>query len=150
MSKDFTLGMEFEHPNIDKTTELKAGFTWDWSDFNVVNDDGTATDPTGKISMIGGEFNSPPFSDVDLFCEAIQENFNLFPDFKINYRSHPHIHVGHPELGTIEGYKKFVKYAYDNHDDGYAKMWFDHERKPVKSHPATNEKVFARPKFPLT
>ena len=147
MYKSFTYGMEFEHPDVDKTKDLKAGFTWDWTDGNVVNSDGTATDPTGKISKIGGEFNSSVFEDIDLFAQAIEENFKIFPNLSINHRSHPHIHVGHPELGTLEGYKKFVKYAYDNHHVGYDRMWFDHEKKPVK-HLATKEKVFARPRMP--
>lgn len=148
MSDKFSFGMEFEHPNINKEIDLVRGFTWDWADHNVVNDDGTATDPTGEISKIGGEFNSSVFNDIDLFCEAIEENFKLFPDLKINHRSHPHIHVGHPELGTLEGYKKFVTYNYNNQKEAYDIMWFNNEKKPDKSHPATKEKVFARPRMP--
>lgn len=148
MNEEYTFGMEFEFPDVDKNIELLHGFTWDWNDGNVVNSDGTATDPTGKISKIGGEYNTSVFTDIDKFANAIRDNFALFPELSINHRSHPHIHVGHPALDTLEGYKKFVKYAYDNHNEGYARMWFDHEKKPDKTHPATKEKLFARPKMP--
>ncbi len=70
----------------------------DKRDITIVNSNGLANDPTGRLHPFGGEINTPPTPTPEGQVECLQKILRLLPEAEINYRSNLHIHVRIPGL----------------------------------------------------
>jgi hypothetical protein len=96
--KGLSCGCEHELADISLDVELPVGYGRDTKDYTIVNSNGIANDPSGKLYRFGGEINTPPTSSVEGQVEVLHEILRLMPNAKINYRSNLHVHVRWPGL----------------------------------------------------
>jgi len=110
----WTFGAELEWPDVNSRAELPPGWEWSRTDYTIVNSDGTANDPTGRRTTLGGETNTPVVGSPDELVAAIVPVWEaLQPGY--NYRSNLHVHVGIPgltdpaELETVKRIADFTR-----------------------------------------
>jgi hypothetical protein len=97
----WSYGAEHELGDWDRATDL-AQFRMgvDERDVTVMNSNGIAADPRGRMHRYGGEINTCPTNCMGGQVEQlvlIKEN--LPPRVDVNHRSNLHIHIRVPELG---------------------------------------------------
>lgn len=95
----WTLGAEFELSDLDQRRGLPAGYGWDRRDYTMVNSNGVAVDPTGRLWSHGGEVNTPPVARPSQLADCLREVLAMHPDATVNHRSNLHVHVRVPGLG---------------------------------------------------
>lgn len=95
---DWTYGAEHEWGDVPLARGLPEGYGWDVRDVTIVNSNGVANDPSGKLYGFGGEINTPPTSTPEGQVACLQELRSWFPEAVVNYRSNLHIHVRVPGL----------------------------------------------------
>lgn len=106
---EWTYGAELEWPDVDSTATLPDGWAWSKTDYTIVNSDGTANDPRGKVTTVGGEANTPPVaSPAALGAEIAPVWTALAPGF--NYRSNLHVHVRIPDI-TLAQVKRIAEFT---------------------------------------
>lgn len=109
-----TVGCEHEWADIPLDTELPEGFGRDLKDYTIVNSNGIANDPSGKLYRFGGEINTPPTASIDAQIDCFQQLCKLLPSAKVNYRSNLHVHVRWPGLkGDLVLLKQVQRYIHD-------------------------------------
>lgn len=99
ITSDWTYGAEHEWADHDITTELPAGYGRDTHDITIVNSNGIANDPKGRLYGFGGEINTPPTPTIADQVQCLTDLKRLLPAATINYRSNLHIHIRVPGLG---------------------------------------------------
>lgn len=94
----WTYGAEHELADIPRNAPLPAGWGWDVKDNTIVNSNGIANDPRGKLYGFGGEINTPPTDSIAGQAEILNEIVARYPEAKCNYRSNLHFHIRVPGL----------------------------------------------------
>lgn len=106
-----TFGAEHEFAQADRLKPLPEGYKWDDRDVTIVNSNGVANDPKGKLYAWGGEFNTPPTETIDGQLVALERILQHSPVSVVNYRSNLHCHVGVPGLREdLAALKRFARY----------------------------------------
>lgn len=113
---DLTFGVELEYADVKFGQKLPQGCTWNSQEHTLVNSNGVANDPKGKISQYGGEINTRPTSSieeqVELFSEIIS---GLDPQPVVNHRCALQIHIGLRGLkNDLPRLKTIVLYCSNN------------------------------------
>lgn len=81
----------------------------------MVNSNGVAVDPKGKLWPYGGEALSAPTDSADGQAEQLALFLGTHPDAAVNYRSNLHVHVRVPGLATdLAALKRFQEYNATN------------------------------------
>jgi hypothetical protein len=112
--RKLTFGCEHEWADIPCAAPLPRGYGWDRRDITIVNSNGIANDPTGKLYHLGGEINTPPTSTAQGQASCLYELRQLLPMARINYRSNLHVHVRVPGLkDDLALLKKFQATIHD-------------------------------------
>ena len=93
-----TVGVEHELADISLDTELPEGYGRDIKDYTIVNSNGIANDPSGRVYRFGGEINTPPSKTAEDQVAILHDIRRLMPTAKVNYRSNLHVHVRWPGL----------------------------------------------------
>ena len=120
--EDFTYGLELEWSDVDIRTTLPEGASWSKKEWTLVNSDGTANDPTGKNTFLGGEINTVPTPTIKGQTDIVTELHHLLHP-KALYRGSVQTHVGVPGLvEDIEGLINLFKYTQDNQDFVFFEM----------------------------
>jgi hypothetical protein len=91
-------GCEHELADISLDVALPEGYGRDTKDYTIVNSNGIANDPSGKLYRFGGEINTPPTKTSKGQVEILSDILRLMPNAKVNYRSNLHVHVRWPGL----------------------------------------------------
>jgi hypothetical protein len=94
----WTYGAEHEWADWPLSRKLPPGFGRDLKDITIVNSNGIANDPTGKMYGFGGEINTPPTEHIDGQIAALETLKTLLPEATVNYRSNLHLHIRVPGL----------------------------------------------------
>jgi len=106
-----TFGAEHELADIPRLKELPKGFKWDDRDITIVNSNGIANDPKGKLYAFGGEINTPPTETIVGQMTCLSGIKLWAPEAKVNYRSNLHCHIRVPGLkDDFEGLIRFARY----------------------------------------
>lgn len=93
-------GCEHELADWDQTKKLPFGFKTDDRDITMVNSNGIAVDPKGRLYSYGGEINTPPTNTLEGQVNCLEEIVDCCKNASVNYRSNLHIHVHIPGLST--------------------------------------------------
>jgi len=111
----FTYGVELEYADVDCFGLLPEGAVWSREDYTIVNSNGIANDPKGKLYGFGGEVNTKPTPTMGEQITHIKEiNALLQPKPVINYKCNLHVHIGVPGLiDDIDSCKRVLKYVHD-------------------------------------
>ncbi len=96
--RDWTYGCEHELADISLDVALPKGYGRDIKDYTIVNSNGIANDPSGKLYRFGGEINTPPTDTIEGQSACLAEIIRQQPSAKVNYRSNLHVHVRCPGL----------------------------------------------------
>lgn len=91
-------GAEHEWADHPLDRDPPRGFGRDVRDVTIVNSNGIANDPKGKTYGFGGEFNTPPTTDIEGQIDCMERLKAVYPEATINYRSNLHLHVRIPGL----------------------------------------------------
>ena len=111
-------GAELELADIDRSRALPPGCGWDTKDFSMVNSDGIAVDPTGRVHDRGGEVQTMPTCTLSEQVQVFREVMWTFPEAKVNYRSNLHLHVRIPGLGDdLEALKSLQRFIHEKFRD---------------------------------
>lgn len=94
----WTYGAEHEWADWPLDRELPKGFGIDTKDCTIVNSNGIANDPKGKLYRFGGEINTPPTQTIEDQVGILTHLKELYPEAKVNYRSNLHLHIRIPGL----------------------------------------------------
>lgn len=94
----WTYGCEHELADISWETPLPRGFGRDTKDYTIVNSNGVANDPKGKLYRFGGELNTPPSNKPEGQAQYLRLIRQVYPEAKVNYRSNLHVHIRVPNL----------------------------------------------------
>lgn len=113
--KGWTFGAEHELADWFYNGDLPAGFERDRNDVTIVNSNGIANDPKGKMWTRGGEINTRPTCTILQQLEDLERFMAMHPDAKVNYRSNLHIHVRVPGLGEdLQALKRVQSYIHEH------------------------------------
>lgn len=96
--RGWTWGAEHEFGDWPLGRQLPPGWGRDEWDVTIVNSNGIAADPSGKLYGFGGEFNAPPTDTPSGQGDLLAEVAERYPECDCNYRSNLHIHVRVPGL----------------------------------------------------
>lgn len=111
----FTYGAEHELADIPLDRSLPAGYGRDVKDISIVNSNGIANDPTGKMYRFGGEINTPPTRTVGGQAECLRAICDLLPEARVNYRSNLHVHIRVPGLrDDLLALRQVQRYVHEN------------------------------------
>ena len=94
----WTYGAEHEWADWDYLAQLPTGYGRDTHDITIVNSNGIANDPKGKLYGFGGEINTPPTDTLTGQIACLKLLKDLYPEAKVNYRSNLHLHIRVPGL----------------------------------------------------
>lgn len=94
----WTWGVEHEIADFPLKRELPSGCQHNRKDFTIVNSNGIANDPTGKLYGYGGEINTTPTSTWEEQVDILRAFRRAMPEARVNYRSNLHIHIRVPQL----------------------------------------------------
>lgn len=86
-------GAELELADLNRKTPPPQGCNWDTKDFSMVNSDGIAVDPTGRLHDRGGEVQTWPTCTIAEQVGVFREVMFAYPDATVNYRSNLHVHI---------------------------------------------------------
>lgn len=117
-----TFGAELEYADVRYGQRLPDGCCWNKMDHTIVNSNGIANDPLGRLWVYGGEINTRPTGTAEEQAELFAEiNEMLDPPPVINYRDNLHIHVRVPGLkDDLDACKKLLRYIVKHADSIYA------------------------------
>lgn len=120
-TKGWTFGVELELSDCRRDTPLPGASVWDRNDFTIVNSNGVANDPRGKVWPFGGEINTEPTDSIDSQVEVIERVLlSLRPAPAVNYRSNLHVHIRVPGLsGDVAGVKRVLSYVGSHGGDAF-------------------------------
>lgn len=107
--RNYSFGIELEMADIDRLVSppVNCKFT---SDFDIVNSDGIAIDPSGKVHLIGGEVITPAGTESEVLGYA-EDIFNTYPNATFNHRTVLHSHISWPELPMdVDAMKSILSY----------------------------------------
>ncbi len=111
----WTYGAEHEWGDWDRAKQLPEGYGIDERDVTMVNSNGIAVDPKGKMYPYGGEINTPPTPSILSQVAVLRELNHMLPEADVNYRSNLHIHIRVPGLGTdLQSLKIIQSYIHAN------------------------------------
>lgn len=123
ITSDWTYGAEHEWADHDIRTELPKGYGRDTHDITIVNSNGIANDPKGRLYKFGGEINTPPTHAIEGQVACLTELKKLLPAATINYRSNLHIHIRVPGLGQdLELLKRVQRHIHANMPKALARI----------------------------
>lgn len=97
--REWTYGAEHEWADWNTRQPLPPWYGRDMRDKTIVNSNGIANDPSGKLYPYGGEINTPPTNTPNGQVECMRELRGMLPEATVNYRSNLHIHIRVPGLG---------------------------------------------------
>ena len=103
----WTYGAEHELADWQLGDKLPVGCSHDGKDYTIVNSNGIANDPSGKLWRCGGEVNTAP-SDIDGQVNMLGDLVRV-PGATVNYRSNLHLHIRVPGLADDLGALKRVQ-----------------------------------------
>jgi len=108
----FTFGVELEYADVRFGNPLPAGCAWNTKDNTIVNSNGVANDPLGKLWPFGGEINTRPTGTPEEQARLVTEVITaLDPKPVINYRDNLHVHVRVPGLADdLASCKRLLAY----------------------------------------
>lgn len=109
----WTYGVEHELADWDQRRGLPKGEGWgtDRKDVTMVNSNGIAVDPKGKLYPYGGEVLTPPTELVQQQADHLKTFTRMHPEAKVNYRSNLHVHVRVPGLvDDLESLKRIARF----------------------------------------
>lgn len=114
MSKGWTYGAELELSDWLRHEPLPVrGMGIDVRDVTMVNSDGVAVDPTGKLYALGGEIQTTPTETPEGQAAQLMDIMRKWPQTTVNYRSNLHVHVRVPGLReNLPLLKKLQSYAH--------------------------------------
>lgn len=111
-TSSWTYGAEHELGDWDRRVGPPAMMGVDERDVTVMNSDGIAADPTGRMWPWGGEINTAPTSTPAGQGEELQRILELHPGVAVNHRSNLHIHVRIPGLADdLEALKRIAAFG---------------------------------------
>ncbi len=111
----FTYGCEHEWADFPLKVDLPQGCLHNTKDHTIVNSNGIANDPSGKLYHYGGEINTPPTDSIGGQVEILESLLDRIPMAKVNYRSNLHIHIRVPGLrNDLILLKRVQKYIHTN------------------------------------
>lgn len=99
-TQGWTYGAEMEWADHPLDREPPEGYGRDTHDITIVNSNGIANDPRGKLYRFGGEFNTPPTDTIEEQVACMTRLKKHYPEARINYRSNLHLHIRMPGLGS--------------------------------------------------
>ena len=127
--RNYTYGIELELADIDTTKVLPEGCSYS-SDFDIVNSNGVAVDPSKKVITYGGEVITPPMNSIESSIAKVSEIFDTFPESNINHRTMVHIHISWDGLrDDLDAMKKILTYQAVNGMKIIEKIW-NHTKDP--------------------
>lgn len=107
----WTYGTEHEWGDIPRLQPLPEGYGWDTKDCTIVNSNGIANDPLGRLYAFGGEINTPPTDSIYGQVDCLERLKRLYPMAVTNYRSNMHLHVRVPGLEEdLAALKRWARY----------------------------------------
>lgn len=113
--KGMTFGAEHEWGDWPLDRPLPVGYGRDTHDNTIVNSNGIANDPTGRLYNYGGEINTPPTDSAEGQVDCLWELRDLLPEAVVNYRSNLHVHVRIPSLREdLSALKQVQRYIHAN------------------------------------
>ena len=120
--QDMSCGVELEYADCYRFDKLPKGAKWNNADNTVVNSNGIANDPLGKVYKYGGEINTKPTDNPEDQIKHIEDINNVLTiKPSINYRCNLHIHIRVNGLkNDLHSCKKLLSYI-----DKYQQRAFD-------------------------
>jgi hypothetical protein len=110
----WTYGAEHEWADFDKKADLQGVAKHNDKDYTIVNSNGIANDPKGKLYDRGGEINTTA-SNLEGQVACLKRLRAILPDATVNYRSNLHIHVRVPGLREdLTKLKRIQKYIHSH------------------------------------
>jgi len=108
----WSYGAELELSDWAINSQLPPGCKHDQKDSTIVNSNGVANDPSGRLWGFGGEINTRPTKTIHEQVQIFKDIFTALPDATVNYKSNLHIHVMVPGLaGDLQMLKKIQTYC---------------------------------------
>lgn len=108
----WTYGAEHELGDWDRSKSLPEGFSVDEKDVTVMNSNGIAADPKGKLYGFGGELCTPPTCTIQGQVDKLMVIRDYYPDATVNHRSNLHIHIRVPGLAQdLDALKRIAAWA---------------------------------------
>ena len=108
----WTFGCEHEWADWPLARPLPENYGRDMRDHTIVNSNGIANDPKGRLYGFGGEINTPPTDTPEGQVDCLEELKTLLPEATINYRSNLHIHIRVPglreELDVLKDLQRWI------------------------------------------
>lgn len=137
--KMYTYGMELEYADVKYGQKLPEGSEWNTKDYTIVNSNGIANDPKGKLYGYGGEINTKPTGTIEEQIKVVKSIRKcLNPKPIVNYRCNLHIHIGVPGLEKdLSNCKRLFKYINKYADEAYEIV--DNIQKPERDWFITDE-----------
>jgi len=107
-----TFGAELEFADVLYGQPLPEGCVWNKEDGSIVNSNGIANCPRGKVWQYGGEINTKPTNTVADQVQIFNDVMEILdPKPVVNYRCNLHIHVGIRKLkDDLKKLKKLLIY----------------------------------------
>jgi len=112
--KGLTFGAELELSDWPRHEPLPVmGMGIDVRDTTMVNSNGVAVDPTGKLWAWGGEIQTAPSVSPEGVADQLDTIMKTWPQTTVNYRSNLHVHVRVPGLReNLQLLKRLQSYAH--------------------------------------
>jgi hypothetical protein len=110
-----SFGAEHEWADFPLDGVFPYGFKHNKKDHTVVNSNGIANDPSGRLYKFGGEINSPPTDSIGDQLDITERLIDYLDMAKVNYRSNLHIHLRVPGLrDDLAMLKQVQRYTHTN------------------------------------
>lgn len=98
-TNEWTFGTELEFADVYRFNPLPEGAKWNKLDNSIVNSNGIANDPSGRVYQYGGEINTKPTRTIEEQLNHIESVINILnPKPIINYKCNLHFHIRVPGL----------------------------------------------------
>lgn len=105
----WTYGAEHELADWDIHSKLPDSVKRNLDDYSIVNSNGIANDPSGKITSLGGELNTIPTTTIEDQVKIIDDIRTSLPNAKTNYHSNLHLHISIPDIKTDLDTLKYIQ-----------------------------------------
>ena len=128
-----TYGAELELADIDQLKGLPEGCNWDRSDPSIMNSNGIAVDPKGKVYNFGGEVQTKPTKSIIEQVKVFENILDHFGNAKINHHTNLHIHIGIPSVDVKTNLKILKRFQKVIHTD-FKSIINELEPIPVPTH----------------
>lgn len=146
MRPGWTIGAELELADVERDTPLPGRSVWDRQDYTIVNSNGVANDPTGRVWRFGGEVNTEPTDSVEAQVEVIDRVLRACsPEPTVNYRCNFHVHLHVPGLASdVDAIKRLLRYATVHGPEAFALVDPLPRRPTFQEYPDEEERLGAR------